>query len=139
MSKTMLAVFAALALVGCGRGDKREVASADSLNRDLQLAPVDTTAPLNDTALQPAPAPRQPAPAPNGRTGDAGSEAEGQSRRPSRRPGSAVAGRRLRPRLRRPLRLRLRRPGPSRWRRARRSPRRPMRRFAPTRTRWVMK
>ena len=42
MSKSMLAVFAALALAGCGRGDKRDVASADSLNRDLQLAPVDT-------------------------------------------------------------------------------------------------
>jgi hypothetical protein len=76
MSKTMLAVFAALTLVGCGRGDKREVASADSLNRDLQLAPVDTTAPLNDTAsASPAPAatpapsaepaaPATPAPAP---------------------------------------------------------------------------
>jgi len=68
MSKTMLAVFAALTLAGCGRGDKREVASADSLNRDLQLAPVDTTAPLNDTAsASPAPAatptPAQAAPA----------------------------------------------------------------------------
>lgn len=71
MSKTMLAVFAALTLAGCGRGDKREVASADSLNRDLQLAPVDTTAPLNDTAstspapaATPAPSPATPAPAP---------------------------------------------------------------------------
>jgi len=64
MSKTMLAVFAALTLAGCGRGDKREVASADSLNRDLQLAPVDTTAPLNDTAAAtPAPA-AAPAPEP---------------------------------------------------------------------------
>jgi hypothetical protein len=64
MSKTMLAVFTALTLVGCGRGDKREVASADSLNRDLQLAPVDTTAPLNDTAsASPAPA-AAPTPAP---------------------------------------------------------------------------
>jgi len=65
MSKTMLAVFTALTLVGCGRGDKREVASADSLNRDLQLAPVDTTAPLNDAAsASPAPAAATPAPAP---------------------------------------------------------------------------
>jgi hypothetical protein len=71
MSKTMLAVFTALTLVGCGRGDKREVASADSLNRDLQLAPVDTTAPLNDTAsasrapaAAPAPQPTAAAPAP---------------------------------------------------------------------------
>src|SRR5262245_54298253 len=63
MSKTMLAVFTALTLAGCGRGDKREVASADSLNRDLQLAPVDTTAPLNDTASA-SPAPSAPAPSP---------------------------------------------------------------------------
>lgn len=72
MSKTMLAVFAALALAGCGRGEKRDVASADSLNRDLQLAPVDTTAALNDapaapaptTAAAPAPEAAAPAPAP---------------------------------------------------------------------------
>jgi hypothetical protein len=65
MSKTMLAAFTALTLVGCGRGDKREVASADSLNRDLQLAPVDTTAPLNDTAsASPAPAAAPTAAAP---------------------------------------------------------------------------
>ena len=72
MSKTILAVFAALTLAGCGRGDKREVASADSLNRDLQLAPVDTTAPLNDTAAaaatpapEPTTTPAAPAPAPS--------------------------------------------------------------------------
>ncbi len=66
MSKTMLAFFTALTLAACGRGDKRDVASADSLNRDLQLAPVDTTAPLSDTAAtaaEPAPAASEPAPA----------------------------------------------------------------------------
>jgi hypothetical protein len=69
MSKSMLAVFTVLALAACGRGDKRDVASADSLNRDLQLAPVDTTAPLNDapapaadTAVTPVPEPPAPAP-----------------------------------------------------------------------------
>ncbi len=71
MSKSMLAVFTVLALAACGRGDKRDVASADSLNRDLQLAPVDTTAPLNDapapaadTAATPAPPPAAAAPKP---------------------------------------------------------------------------
>jgi hypothetical protein len=52
----MLALAAA---AGCGRGDKSDTVAADSLSRDLQLAPVDTTAELNDrpTASAPAPAP----------------------------------------------------------------------------------
>ena len=72
MSRSMLAALSLLALAACGRGDKREVASADSLSRDLQLAPVDTSATLNDrpgadTASAPAPEPTPPpaaAPAP---------------------------------------------------------------------------
>ncbi len=68
MSKWILAAVAALLLAGCGGGDKREMASADSLTRDLHLAPVDTTAPLNDApapAAEPAPTPApEPAPAP---------------------------------------------------------------------------
>ncbi|HET8834659.1 MAG TPA: hypothetical protein VFN08_08005, partial [Gemmatimonadales bacterium] len=48
MSRIKLAALALLAAAACGRGDKRDVASADSLNRDLQLAPVDTSAALND-------------------------------------------------------------------------------------------
>ena len=70
MSRTRLAALTLLALAACGRGDKSEVASADSLNRDLQLAPVDTTAELNDrpsadtaTAATATPAPA-PAPKP---------------------------------------------------------------------------
>jgi hypothetical protein len=65
----MLAALTLLAVAACGRSDKKDVASADSLNRDLQLAPVDTTATLNDrpsadTAMPaPAPAPK-PAPKP---------------------------------------------------------------------------
>jgi hypothetical protein len=74
MSTTRLAALTLLALAACGRGDKSEVASADSLNRDLQLAPVDTTADLNDrpsadtatvATATPAPAPpRKPKPKP---------------------------------------------------------------------------
>jgi hypothetical protein len=75
----MLAALTLLAAAACGRGEKRDVASADSLSRDLQLAPVDTTAELNDrpsadtaaaTPVTPAPAPQpkpaapKPAPAP---------------------------------------------------------------------------
>jgi hypothetical protein len=48
MSRTRLAALTLLALAACGRGEKSDVASADSLNRDLQLAPVDTSAALSD-------------------------------------------------------------------------------------------
>jgi hypothetical protein len=72
MSRTMLAALALTAVAACGRGDKRDVASADSLNRDLQLAPVDSSAAVNasgDTAradttsaaATPAPEPAAPA------------------------------------------------------------------------------
>ncbi len=74
MSRTRLAALTLLALAACGRGEKSDVASADSLNRDLQLAPVDTSAALNDqpggdtatvATATPAPAPAAaPKPAP---------------------------------------------------------------------------
>lgn len=66
MSRTMLAALTLLAAAACGRGEKRDVASADSLSRDLQLAPVDTTAALNDrpSADTAAATPVTPAPAP---------------------------------------------------------------------------
>jgi hypothetical protein len=64
MSRTMIAVLTLAALSACGRSDRRDMATADSLSRDLQLAPVDSTAELNDTAAStPAPAPAAPAPA----------------------------------------------------------------------------
>src|SRR5215207_7152195 len=71
MSRSMLVTLTVMAVAACGGGDKREVASADSLNRDLQLAPVDTSATLNDApsadtaiAAAPTPAPAAPAPKP---------------------------------------------------------------------------
>jgi hypothetical protein len=64
MSKAWIATFTLAALAACGRGDREQTATADSLSRDLQLAPVDTTAELNDrpTDSTPAsaPAPRTP-------------------------------------------------------------------------------
>src|SRR5262245_3269321 len=67
MSRMVLATLTLAALAACGRGDRGDVASADSLNRDLQLAPVDTSATLNDQpaadTATPAP-PATPAPAP---------------------------------------------------------------------------
>ncbi len=60
MSRTMLAALTLMAVAACGGGDRGDMATADSLSRDLQLAPVDTTAELNDrpAAGAPAPAPR---------------------------------------------------------------------------------
>ena len=62
MSRMMIAGLTMLALAACGQGDRGETATADSLSRDLQLAPVDTSAELNDqpTASTPAPAARTP-------------------------------------------------------------------------------
>ncbi|HEX2451880.1 MAG TPA: hypothetical protein VHJ69_12085 [Gemmatimonadales bacterium] len=64
-SRTLLVTLALGALAACGGDKKENVAAADSLSRDLQLAPVDSTAPLNDQpAAAPAPEPTPPAPKP---------------------------------------------------------------------------
>jgi hypothetical protein len=63
MSRTMIAALTLAAVAACGRADRRDTATADSLSRDLQLAPVDTTATLNDrpeTTSTAAPARRTP-------------------------------------------------------------------------------
>ena len=63
MSRTMIAALTLVAVAACGGGDRGDTATADSLSRDLQLAPVDTTAALNDrpNASSPSAAPRNPA------------------------------------------------------------------------------
>jgi hypothetical protein len=95
-------LFAALTLAtlaACG-GDRRDVAAADSLSRDLQLAPVDTTAELNDQ-----PRPRRDRSPGRASAGDAGTQAAPQADRAKpQRPRRRAA----RPAPRRP------RP-PSRW------------------------
>jgi hypothetical protein len=63
MSRTMIAALTLAAVAACGRAGRRDTATADSLSRDLQLAPVDTTATLNDrpeTTSTAAPARRTP-------------------------------------------------------------------------------
>ena len=63
MTRTLLTMLALAGLAACGGGgDREDLATADSLGRDLQLAPVDTSAVLNDqpapdTGAAPAPAP----------------------------------------------------------------------------------
>ena len=71
MTRSLLTVLALAGVTACGGGERRDVATADSLSRDLQLAPMDTSAPLNDQpAMDPAPtaaptpAPAAPKPAP---------------------------------------------------------------------------
>ena len=66
MTRSITAGLALLALVACGKGAGDKTAAADSLNRDLQLAPAESTMALSDTAMSnaPQPAPAAPAPAP---------------------------------------------------------------------------
>ena len=65
MTRTLLTVLAVVGVAACGGGERRDVATADSLSRDLQLAPVDTSAELNDQpAPDTAPAAEEPAPTP---------------------------------------------------------------------------
>ncbi len=66
MTRSIATGLALFALVACGKGDAGKTAAADSLNRDLQLAPAESTMALNDTAMSstPAPTPAAPAPAP---------------------------------------------------------------------------
>lgn len=67
MSRKFL-VATLLGLAACGGGDRRTGTAADSLKRDLSLAPADTSAQLNDRPAadtsHPAPATATPAPAP---------------------------------------------------------------------------
>jgi hypothetical protein len=66
MKKTMLIAVALLAAGACRGGEPKQAATnTDSMSRDLQLAPVDTSKPLADApAATPAPTPTPPAPTP---------------------------------------------------------------------------
>jgi len=56
MSRTMIAALTLMAVAACGGKDRTDMATADSLSRDLQLAPVDSSAELNDRPTESAPA-----------------------------------------------------------------------------------
>src|ERR671910_3728284 len=64
MSRAMIAGLTLMAVAACGGGYRGDTATADSLSRDLQLAPVDTSAELNDRATEERPTASAPAPAP---------------------------------------------------------------------------
>jgi len=62
MQKTIVAAFALAALTACGGKKDQQQAAADSLSRDLQLAPAESTTAINDRpTAQPSPAPAAPA------------------------------------------------------------------------------
>lgn len=61
MLRTMIAALTLVAVAACGGGDRSDQAAADSLSRDLQLAPMDTTAELNDRPTASATPQRTPA------------------------------------------------------------------------------
>ena len=73
MTRSFITVLALAGVAACGGGERQDIATADSLSRDLQLAPMDSSAPLNDQpsmdtaptpAATPAPAPAAPKPKP---------------------------------------------------------------------------
>jgi hypothetical protein len=70
MKRTMLIALAVLVAGACRGGEQKQAAvNTDSLSRDLQLAPVDSSKPLNDApadtaAAAPAPEPASPPAAP---------------------------------------------------------------------------
>ncbi|HEX5962592.1 MAG TPA: hypothetical protein VFY42_02605 [Gemmatimonadales bacterium] len=95
MSRTMIAALTLVAVAACGGGDRQDMATADSLSRDLQLAPVDSSAELNDRpAAEPAPAARTPAPTSRPATKPAAPAAPSQPRAtaPAASPRSLAAG-----------------------------------------------
>jgi hypothetical protein len=89
MSRTMIAALTLVAVAACGGGDRGDTATADSLSRDLQLAPVDTSAELNDrpTASAPAATPRTPA-----RTNRPASPSEPRASAPAAAPRALAPG-----------------------------------------------
>ena len=62
MSRATIATLTLVAVAACGGGDRGDMATADSLSRDLQLAPVDSSAELNDRPTSDRPATAAPAP-----------------------------------------------------------------------------
>ncbi len=75
MRRTLLAALAAAAVVGCSARPKNDSAMADSLDRDLQMAPADTGARLGD---RPAATPARTT-SPRSNTGIQSTTAKGQS------------------------------------------------------------
>jgi len=58
MKGMSVALVALVAVGGCNRGDRNQAVQPDTTNRDLQLAPVDTTSKLGDKPLPDTTAPK---------------------------------------------------------------------------------
>jgi hypothetical protein len=86
MSRTMIAALTLVAVAACGGADRGDTATADSLSRDLQLAPVDTSVELNDQ-----PSASAPTPAPATRTPSRPSRPAAQPSRPTETPAPTAA------------------------------------------------
>jgi hypothetical protein len=95
MTRTLLTMLALVGLAACGGGgDREDLATADSLSRDLQLAPVDTSAELNDQpAVEPEPEATPPAPAPAAAPKPATPKPAPPKRNPQPAPAPAPAAR----------------------------------------------
>ena len=81
--------LALMALVACGKGGGQQ-AQADSLSRDLQLAPAESTTALNDQPAPVDPAAQTPAPAPTPGTTPAPAPAQPKPK-PATNPAPAPA------------------------------------------------
>ena len=93
MSRTMIAALTLVAVAACGGGDRQDMATADSLSRDLQLAPVDSSAELNDRpAAEPAPAARTPASRPAPKPVAPAAPSQPRATAPAASPRSLAAG-----------------------------------------------
>jgi hypothetical protein len=93
MSRTMIAALTLVAVAACGGGDRQDMATADSLSRDLQLAPVDSSAELNDRpAAEPAPAARTPASRPATKPVAPAAPSQPRATAPAASPRSLAAG-----------------------------------------------
>ena len=68
MSRNTLAILGLAALAACADGERQDAATADSLNRDLQMAPVDSNVVLDDRPADASPTTTPSTSAPTPRT-----------------------------------------------------------------------
>jgi hypothetical protein len=95
MFRTSLAVLGIVAVAACSGKDNSDQAAADSLSRDLQMSPADSSAALNDRPTTPPPAttttpPRQTTPRPSSGNTATGNTSTSQSSGRTLAAGTAI-------------------------------------------------